>query len=523
MAPDMEQTEPAHGAVEIGSRPLSFADVVAVARGGARMEVAPAAAEAMQRSRSLVEKHLAGDQAVYGVTTGIGALADTRIPHEDLQGLQRNIVRSHAAGAGGLLPVEVVRAMMLLRARALSAGYSGVRPDVVHRIADLVNRGIHPAVPSRGSVGASGDLAQLAHVALCITGEGMVTDGDGRHPEAAADALARAGLDPLPLEAKEGLALINGTEGMLALGILAHQDAALLLSTADLTAALSVEGALGTDRPFADELHRLRPHPGQAASAANLRRLLEGSPIVASHRASEHAVQDAYSFRCAPQVHGAARDAHRFAGEVFERELGSVVDNPVVLPDGRVESTGNFHGQPLAHAMDFLTVAMTGVGSIAERRTQWLLGHGGQRGLPPFLSTSPGLRSGYMMAQYTQAALVSECKVLAHPASIDSIPTSGAQEDHVSMGWLAGLKLRQVLEHVRTILAIEALCAAQAVELQKPLEPAPGTTAALRALREHVPFLEEDRDLSADISAASGLVRDGVLVAAVGAAMGDLA
>ena len=520
---DMEQSQGDQGAVTIGSGPLSFEDVLAVARHGARVEVAPAAVEAMQRSRALVEKHLAGDEAVYGVTTGIGALADTRIPHQDLQALQRNIVRSHAAGAGGLLPVEVVRAMMLLRARALAAGYSGVRPDIVHRIADLLNRGIHPAVPSRGSVGASGDLAQLAHVALCITGEGMVTDGDGRHPEAAADALERAGLDPLALEAKEGLALINGTEGMLALGILAHHDAALLLSTADLTAALSVEGALGTDRPFAEDLHRLRPHPGQASSAANIRRLLAGSPIVASHRASEHAVQDAYSFRCAPQVNGAARDAHRFAGEVFEREVGSVVDNPVVLPDGRVESTGNFHGQPLAHAMDFLAVAMTGVGSIAERRSLWLLGHGGQRGLPPFLSTSPGLRSGYMMAQYTQASLVSECKVLAHPASVDSIPTSGSQEDHVSMGWLAGLKLRQVLEHVRTILAIEALCAAQAVELQRPLEPAAGTTAALRAFREQVPFLEEDRDLSADISAASGLVRDGALVAAAGAAVGDLA
>jgi histidine ammonia-lyase len=519
----MEQTERTQDSVGIGSKPLSFDDVVAVARRGARVEVAAAAVEAMQRSRALVERHLGSEDAVYGVTTGIGALADTRIPHQDLRHLQRNIVRSHAAGAGELLPVEVVRAMILLRARALAAGYSGVRPDVVRRLVDLLNLAIHPAVPSRGSVGASGDLAQLAHVALCVTGEGMVTDGDGRRPEPAADALRRAGLDPLPLEAKEGLALINGTEGMLALGILAHQDAALLLATADLTAALSVEGALGTDRPFGEELHRLRPHPGQAASAANLRRLLRESPIVASHRDSEHAVQDAYSFRCAPQVHGAARDAHAFAREVFERELGSVVDNPVVLPDGRVESTGNFHGQPLAHALDFLAVAMTGVGSIAERRTQWLLGHGGQRGLPPFLSTSPGLRSGYMMAQYTQAALVSECKVLGHPASLDSIPTSGSQEDHVSMGWLAGLKLRQVLDHIRTIVAIEALCAAQAVDLQGPLEPGPGTAAALRALREHVPFLEEDRDVSVDIAAVSDLVRDGVLVAAAGAVVGDLA
>jgi histidine ammonia-lyase len=521
MAP-MEQAERSHDAVKIGAGPLSFGDVVIVARQGARVDVALEAIEAMQRSRSLVERHLAGDKAVYGVTTGIGALADVRIPHEDLQRLQRNIIRSHAAGAGDLLPVEVVRAMMLLRARALAAGYSGVRPDVVRRMVDLLNLAIHPAVPSRGSVGASGDLAQLAHVALCLTGEGMVTDGDGRHPEPAEDAFRKAGLDPLPLEAKEGIALINGTEGMLALGILAHHDAALLLATADLTAALSVEGALGTDRPFAEDLHRLRPHPGQVASADNLRRLLAGSSIVASHRESEHAVQDAYSFRCAPQVHGAARDAHAFAHDVFERELGSVVDNPVVLPDGRVESTGNFHGQPLAHAMDFLAVALTGVGSIAERRTQWLLGHGGQRGLPPFLSTSPGLGSGYMMAQYTQAALVSECKVLGHPASLDSIPTSGSQEDHVSMGWLAGLKLRQVLDHVRTIVAIEALCAAQAIELQRPLQAGPGTAAAVRALREHVPFLEEDREVAADIAAASDLVREGALVSAAGAVVGEL-
>jgi histidine ammonia-lyase len=518
----MEQARRENDAVEIGSRPLSFEDVVAVARQGAPVEVAPSAVEAMRRSRSLVERHLGGERAVYGVTTGIGALADTRISHQDLQLLQRNIVRSHAAGAGDLLPVEVVRAMILLRARALAAGYSGVRPDLVLRMADLLNLAIHPAVPSRGSVGASGDLAQLAHVALCLTGEGLVTGGDGQGAEAAVDALRRAGLDPLQLEAKEGLALINGTEGMLALGVLAHHDAARLLTTADITASLSVEGALGTDRPFAEELHSLRPHPGQVASAANLRRLLQGSPIVASHRGSEHAVQDAYSLRCAPQVNGAARDAHAFAGAVFERELGSVVDNPVVLPDGRVESTGNFHGQPLAHALDFLAVAMTGVGSIAERRTQWLLGHGGKRGLPPFLSTSPGLRSGYMMAQYTQAALVSECKVLSHPASLDSIPTSGSQEDHVSMGWLAGLKLRQVLEHVRTILAIEALCAAQAVDLRQPLEPGPGTGAALRALREHVAFLEEDRDVSEDIAAASDLVQHGSLVAAAGAAVGHL-
>lgn len=517
--------DPVHataGDVVVGPRALTPREVVAVARDGARVRLDPQAVAAMERSRALVEGHLGSGRAVYGVTTGVGALAEVRIPDEDLARLQSNIVRSHAAGAGELLPAEVVRAMMLLRARALAAGVSGVRPVVAQRLLDLLNAGIHPAVPSRGSVGASGDLAQLAHVALCLIGEGGVVDDDGGVRDAAA-ALRDARLEPLRLHAKEGLAMVNGTEGMLALGLLAHRDAELLLRTADVTAALSVEGALGTDGPFAEDLMRLRPHPGQAASAANLRRLLEGSGIIASHRDSEHAVQDAYSFRCAPQVHGAARDAHAFAGEVFRRELDSVVDNPVVLPDGRVESTGNFHGQPLAHALDFLAVGLAGVGSVAERRTLWLLGPGAGRGLPPFLSTRPGLGSGYMMAQYTQAALVSECKVLAHPASLDSIPTSGTQEDHVSMGWLSGLKLRRVAGHVRTILAIEALCAGQAVDLRRPLEPGKGTAAALAALRERVPFLEEDRDLSRDIAAAEEAVAGGDLVEAAGGAVGALA
>ncbi|HEX2032027.1 MAG TPA: histidine ammonia-lyase [Actinomycetota bacterium] len=511
---------PPEEAVVIDGGPLAAEAVVAVARRGAPVRLSPDAVAAMERSRNLVEDHLRGQRTVYGLTTGFGALADVRIPPEDVALLQRNLIRSHAAGAGELLEPEIVRAMMLLRARTLAAGWSGVRPRLALALVDLLNHRIHPAVPSRGSVGASGDLAQLAHVALALMGEGRVLGASGTAP--AAEALAAAGLDPVALEAKEGLAMINGTDGMLSLGILAHHDATTLLRTADVAAAMTVEGALGTDRPFAEDLQRLRPHPGQQDSAANLRALLDASPIIASHRESAHAVQDPYSMRCAPQVHGAARDVHGFCGRVLEREGASVIDNPVILPDGRVESTGNFHGEPVGYALDVLAVGLTGLASISERRTYWLLGPATGRGLPPFLSTRPGLGSGYMLAQYTQAALVSECKVLSSPATLDSIPTSGTQEDHVSMGWLAGLKLRQVLERARTVVAIEALCAAQALDLHAPLEAAPGTRSAAAALRERVPFLSEDRELASDIAAAEDLVRHGTLVAAAEVAAGPL-
>ena len=500
--------------------PLGEDAVVAVARHGAKVAVGETVAEAMAPARAVVESHLATDRPVYGLTTGFGALADVRIEPGDLAQLQRNLVRSHAAGAGEPLPAEVVRAMILLRARTLAAGRSGVRPILVERIADLLNANVTPAVPTRGSVGASGDLAQLAHAALCLLGEGRVLAEGGR-TEPAGDALARAGIEPIDLEAKEGLALVNGTEGMLALGTLALHDARRVLTGADVAAAMTIEGALGTDRPFAEDVIGLRPHPGQAASAANLRAVLRGSAIIASHRDSAHAVQDPYSMRCAPQVHGAARDAAGFTAEVLGRERASTVDNPVVLPDGRVESTGNFHGEPLAYAMDLLAVALTGVAAISERRTYWLLGPGQQRGLPPFLATDPGLGSGYMLAQYTQAALVSECRVLAQPAGIDSIPTSGSQEDHVSMGWLSGLKLRSLLEHVGTVVAIEALVAAQALDLREP-DPAAGTAGALLAIRDRIPSLDRDRDLSVDIAAAEDLLRSGTLVEAAASGAGPL-
>jgi len=507
-------------AVAVSAAPLSTQHVVAVARNGAAVSLDPGARAGIDAGRTVVDRHLAGDEPVYGLNTGIGALADTRISRDDLEQLQRNIVRSHAAGAGEALPAEVVRAMMLLRARTLSTGRSGVRVQVVERILDVLNAGITPVVPSRGSVGASGDLAQLAHIALALTGEGSMLVGNAPRPSA--DALREAGLEPLTLQAKEGLALINGTEGMTALGTLALGDMGALLAAADVAAAMTIEAALGTDRPFAEDLMALRPHPGQADSAANLRALLDGSAVIASHRESRHAVQDPYSMRCAPQVHGAARDAHMHARRVFEIEMASVTDNPVILPDGRVESAGNFHGEPLAYALDLLAIGATGVASISERRTFWILGPGVSRDLPPFLSTHAGLGSGYMLAQYTQAALVSECKGLAQPAGLDSIPTSGSQEDHVSMGWTSGLKLRRVLELVATVVGIELLCAAQALDLRRPLVPAAGTAAALAAIRKRVPFLDQDRDLSVDIAAATEMVRDRDVVAAVRAAAGPL-
>jgi histidine ammonia-lyase len=506
--------------VVLNGTPLGEDEVVAVARHGAKVVVGDGVAEAMAPSRGVVEAHLDDDRPVYGLTTGFGALADIRIPREDLGRLQHNLVRSHAAGSGDPLPAEVVRAMILLRARTLAAGRSGARPVVVERMADLLNARITPAVPSRGSVGASGDLAQLAHAALCLLGEGdVLEDGGGTAP--AGEAFRRAGLAPLALEAKEGIALVNGTEGMLALGTLALHDARTLLTSADVAAAMTVEGALGTDRPYAEDVVRLRPHPGQAASAANLRALLGGSPITASHRDTAHAVQDPYSMRCAPQVHGAVRDAAGFADQILDRERAATVDNPVILPDGRVESTGNFHGEPLAYALDLLAIALTGLAGISERRTYWILGPGQQRDLPPFLSTEAGLGSGYMLAQYTQAALVAECKVLSQPAGVDSIPTSGTQEDHVSMGWLSGLKLRTLLDHVGTVIAIEAMVAAQALDLRE-LATAPGTGAALHLIRERIPFLSADRALSGDIAAARELVRTGALAEAAASRIGAL-
>ncbi|PZR99676.1 MAG: histidine ammonia-lyase [Candidatus Nephthysia bennettiae] len=505
--------------VEIGCSGIRPAEVVAVARRGEQVRLAAAAEEAMRRSRARVEELAGAQEPVYGISTGFGALAATWVPPERRSELQHAVIRSHAAGMGPPLETEIVRAMMLLRLRTLARGFSGTRPLVAEALAALLNAGVTPVVPSHGSLGASGDLAPLAHVGLCLTGEGEAAGPDGDRIEAP-EALALAGLAPLRLEVKEGLALINGTDGMLGMLVLACHDLRGLLQAADVTAAMSVEALLGTDRVFAPELQELRPQPGQARSAANLVRLLAGSEIVTSHRHSSHAVQDSYSMRCSPQVAGAARDTLEFAEGVANRELASAVDNPVVLPDGRVESNGNFHGAPLGFACDFLAVAGAEVGSISERRVDRLLDPHRSAGLPAFLAPEPGVNSGLMLAQYTAAALVARNRILAQPASVDSVPTSGMQEDHVSMGWGAAMKLRELLDNLAAILAVELVCAGHGLDLRGPMRPAPATAAARDLLREHVAGPSPDRPPAPDLAAAKELVRSGALMERVAAAAG---
>jgi histidine ammonia-lyase len=508
--------------IELGPTGLEPADVVAVAREGAEGELTEQARHAMAESAAIVDRLASSKEPAYGVSTGFGSLATTRIPAERREELQRALIRSHAAGMGEPVEREVVRAMMLLRARSLCMGYSGARPEVADTIVALLNAGITPVVFEHGSLGASGDLAPLAHCALALIGEGEVTDADGRR-RPAAEALAEAGIEPLTLRAKEGLALINGTDGILGMLVLATWDLRSLLRVADLTAAMSVEALLGTDRAFAEDLIALRPQPGQADSAANMRRLLAGSPIVASHREDDPRVQDAYSLRCAPQVNGAARDALAYADRVAAEELRSAIDNPMVLPDGRVESCGNFHGAPLALACDLLAMAVADTGAIAERRTDRLLDASRSEGLPPFLADDPGVDSGLMIAQYTQAAMVAENRRLAAPAGVDSLPTSAMQEDHVSMGWGAARKLRVALANLRRILAVEAACAARGLELRAPLAPGAGTAAALAAIRSAgVPGPGPDRHLAPELEAMERLIATGELEQAVEGAIGEL-
>jgi len=495
--------------VVVTGDPLAVDDVVAVATRRAEVSLGADAPARMAGARRVVEEALGGDDVVYGVTTGFGALANTRVDPELSGEMQAALVRSHAVGVGEPLPDALVRAMLLLRARTLTQGHSGVRPIVVERLIELLNHDLLPVVPRQGSVGASGDLAPFAHLALPVMGEGRVrVDGEEMDAD---QGLAAAGLDPIQLEAKEGLSLLNGTEGMLAFGVLAVDRARRILDVADLACALSIEALLGSARPFEARIHALRPHPGQGVSADRIRRALEGSEIVASHREDfSHAVQDAYSLRCAPQVHGAARDVFTYIGAVLERELGAVVDNPIVFPDsGDVVSGGNFHGQPLAFVLDFAAIAASEIASIAERRTDRILDPDRSSGLTPFLSSRPGLNSGYMITQYTAAALVAENRVLSHPASIDSVPTSGLQEDHVSMGWGAGLKLQPVLDNTLRVLAIELMCAAEGTDQRAPLRPGRGTSEALRIVRERVAPLERDRSLSADIEAVAQLIDAG--------------
>jgi histidine ammonia-lyase len=500
--------------VRVGPAPLEPADVIAVARYDARVELDPAAAAATAESRAGIDELAAAGKPVYGVSTGFGALATRFIPADRRDALQRSLIRSHAAGSGPAVEREVVRAMMLLRLRTMATGRTGVRTSTMAAYAALLNAAITPVVPEHGSLGCSGDLAPLAHVALTLMGEGEAADSTGtRRP--AAEVLAAAGLPPVQLVAKEGLALINGTDGMLGMLVLACADLAVLLDTVDLTAAMSVEAQLGTDRVFAADLQALRPHPGQAESAAAMWRYLDGSDIMASHRGPDCSrVQDAYSLRCAPQVTGAVRDTLGHARTVAARELAAVIDNPVVLADGRIESNGNFHGAPLAYVLDFLAIAIADLASMAERRTDRMLDAARSHGLPPFLAAEVGVDSGYMIAQYTQAGLVSELKRLAVPASVDSIPSSAMQEDHVSMGWSAARKLRRALDGLTTVVAVELITAARALDLRRPLRAAPATAAAVAALRSRVTGPGPDRWLAPDIEAARTAVADGSVLAA---------
>jgi histidine ammonia-lyase len=506
--------------LELAGTGIQPHDVIAVARAGQEVTLSDPARETMQRSADVVARLAASEEPAYGVSTGFGSLANVKIPVAHRQELQRALIRSHAAGMGEPVATEVVRAMMLLRARSLAMGFSGTRPVVAETILALLNAGISPVVPEFGSLGASGDLAPLAHCALALLGEGFVTVDDDPTPIPTADALATAGIEALEPTAKEGLALINGTDGSLGMLIMALHDLEKLLKVADITTAMTVEALLGTDRVFAQELLALRPQPGQADSAANVSRILAGSAIVASHRYDDPRVQDAYSLRCAPQVAGAARDTVAHCSNVAANELRSAIDNPMVLPDGRVESCGNFHGAPVGFACDFLAIAAAEVGAISERRTDRLLDPARSNGLPAFLAPDPGVNSGLMLAQYTQAGIVAENRRLAAPASVDSLPTSAMQEDHVSMSWGAARKLRRTVANLRRILAVELFCAARGIELRAPLAPAPGTAAAIGLLRTRVPGIGPDRFLSPELGEAERLVGSPELIDAVQDAIG---
>jgi histidine ammonia-lyase len=507
--------------VVLDGGPLPLESLEAVARRDARVIVAPRARRAVAEGRARVERLAASGAAVYGITTGVGKLKDTAIPAADRARLQANLVLSHAGGVGAPLADDEVRAMMALLAASLARGASGVRPEVVDAVVAALDAGLHPVVPELGSLGSSGYLAPLAHVAACLVGEGEAWLSGRRVP--AREALARAGLAPLALEAKEGLALLNGTHLMTGVGALAVLDAERLARLADVAGAMSLEALMGTNAAFDARIHALRPHPGQQLSAANLTALTAGSAIIASHRDCTR-VQDAYSLRCMPQVHGSARAAVTFARAVLEREAASVTDNPLVLADeGVVLSGGNFHGEPIGLALDALAIGLAQLAGIGERRIDRLVNPLTNEGLPPFLSPRGGLNSGYMIAQYVAAALVAECKRLAHPASVDSIPASGLQEDYNAMAAGAALKARAAVRHVRQVIAIELLLAAQALDLRAPLAPGRGSAAARDAVRGAVPRLEDDRYLKADLDAALALVENGAVLRAVEAAVGRLA
>jgi histidine ammonia-lyase len=494
--------------ITLNSSGLTMEQVVEVARNGAKIEVSKEALEKMAVTRAHIETLAKADVPVYGISTGFGALANRHIAPEDRVQLQKSLIRSHAAGMGDPVEKEVVRALMLLRLKTLVSGRTGVRPELATTYADLLNAQITPIVHEYGSLGCSGDLAPLAHCALVLMGEGRAVGPDGTE-KPVPELLAAAGIKPIELREKEGLALINGTDGMLGMLVLALHDLNKLCDQVDVVAAMSVEAQMGTDQVFRPELHEpLRPHPGQARSAANMFAALAGSEVVASHREGDDRVQDAYSLRCAPQVAGAVRDTITHATLVATRELAATVDNPVVLESGEVTSNGNFHGAPVGYVLDFLAIAATDLSSISERRTDRMLDRYRSNGLTPFLAGDAGVDSGLMIAQYTQAGLVSENKRLSVPASVDSIPSSAMQEDHVSMGWHAGRKLRKVVGNLRRVVAIELVTAARALDMRAPLRPAPITGALLAKLRKEVPGVGPDRFLAPELEAAERLLKD---------------
>ena len=506
----------------LGTKGLSAHDVIAIARNGAKIKITDDAVAAMKRSRVIIDEISKSETPVYGVSTGFGALAREFIDADKRAQLQRSLIRSHAAGSGTPVEIEVVRAMMSLRLATICRGYSGVKPETAQVYAAILNSGLTPVVREYGSLGCSGDLAPLSSCALVAMGEGEVIDLTGAIVPTK-DALSKVGVKPVELSSKEGLALINGTDGMLGQLVMAISDIRALLKCLDIAAAMSVEALMGTDRVFQEHLHAIRPQIGQQASAKNLEVMLSESPMVKSHAGSEdHRVQDAYSLRCAPQVAGAARDTLAHAETIALRELSSIIDNPIVMPTGEISSNGNFHGAPVAHVLDFLAISLADVASISERRTDNMLDVHRSDGLTPFLAQDPGVDSGMMIAQYTQAALVSEMKRLAAPASVDSIPSSAMQEDHVSMGWHAARKLRRSIDAFAQVIGIELMIAARAIEMRAPLKASPATSAALAEIRTRVAGPGHDRWLSPEIADCVELVRSGKILSAVEKEVGAL-
>lgn len=503
--------------VKIDGESLAIEDVVKVSRKGEKIEISEDCIKGIERSRSIVEETLKSDEDVYGINTGFGELANVKIERDKTEQLQKNLVLSHASGVGEPLDEEIVRGVMLLRANTLAKGYSGARLKVIQRLVDMLNKKVHPVIPCKGSVGASGDLAPLAHMSLVLIGEGKaVYDGEELKGK---EAMKNAGLETVELKAKEGLALLNGTQVMTSIGALAVHDAELLLKSAQIASAMSLESLMGTDAVFDKRIHDARPHQGQIACASNLRKLTKDSDIIRSHKDCDR-VQDPYTLRCMPQVYGAARDAINYVRKIIDIEMNSANDNPLIFENGDVISGGNFHGQPVALAMDFLGSAIAEIGDISERTTDKLM-YEEESGLPPFLTKDSGLNSGFMIAQYTAASLVSENKVLAHPASVDSIPTSAGQEDHVSMGLTAARQTRDILNNVEHVVAIEVLAAAQGLEFQD-IEPGKGVKAAYDFIRNYVEPLEQDRPLHEDILVCRELMHEGKIIEAVEDEIGEL-